>query len=92
MGRPSRREIINSTGSIAPDYVGETMNVPKILWFKKHMDPAIFARYRFFDLPDFFTYKATHGPTVRLRVNDLLFPTKAASRLLRAHRSRLAHQ
>ncbi|KAG1731260.1 hypothetical protein EDB19DRAFT_1912559 [Suillus lakei] len=55
------------------------MEVPKILWFKKHMDPAIFARYRFFDLPDFFTYKATHGPTVRLRVNDLLFATKAGS-------------
>ena len=35
------------------------MEVPKILWLKKHMKPELFARCQFFDLPDFFTYKAT---------------------------------
>jgi sugar (pentulose or hexulose) kinase len=39
------------------------MEVPKILWLKKHMDPALFARCQFFDLPDFFTYKATGDNT-----------------------------
>ncbi|KAG1722525.1 hypothetical protein EDB19DRAFT_1898194 [Suillus lakei] len=39
------------------------MEVPKILWLKKHMDPALFARCQFFDLPDFFTYKATGDST-----------------------------
>lgn len=35
------------------------MEVPKVLWLKKHMKPELFARCQFFDLPDFFTYKAT---------------------------------
>jgi len=39
------------------------MEVPKILWLKKHMEPAQFARCQFFDLPDFFTYKATGDNT-----------------------------
>ncbi|KAG0700075.1 hypothetical protein DFH29DRAFT_990548 [Suillus ampliporus] len=60
-------ELINSTGSIVLNYVGGTMSlemeVPKILWLKKHMDPALFARCQFFDLPDFFTYKATEDNT-----------------------------
>ncbi|KAG1791840.1 uncharacterized protein HD556DRAFT_1444914 [Suillus plorans] len=60
-------ELINSTGSIVLNYVGGTMSlemeVPKILWLKKHMDPALFARCQFFDLPDFFTYKATGDST-----------------------------
>ncbi|OAX39251.1 Pentulose kinase [Rhizopogon vinicolor AM-OR11-026] len=60
-------ELINSTGSIVLNYVGGTMSlemeVPKILWLKKRMDPALFARCQFFDLPDFFTYKATGDNT-----------------------------
>lgn len=40
------------------------MEVPKVLWLKKRMDPALFARCQFFDLPDFLTYKAT-GDTTR---------------------------
>ncbi|KAJ8585422.1 Pentulose kinase [Rhizopogon salebrosus TDB-379] len=60
-------ELINSTGSIVLNYVGGTMSlemeVPKILWLKKHMGSALFARCQFFDLPDFFTYKATGDNT-----------------------------
>ncbi|KAG1902838.1 uncharacterized protein F5891DRAFT_1021390 [Suillus fuscotomentosus] len=60
-------ELINSTGSIVLNYVGGTMSlemeVPKILWLKKRMDPALFTRCQFFDLPDFFTYKATGDNT-----------------------------
>ncbi|KAH7888170.1 hypothetical protein F5I97DRAFT_2014782 [Phlebopus sp. FC_14] len=56
-------ELINSTGSIVLNYVGGTMSlemeVPKILWLKKNMDPSLFSRCQFFDLPDFFTYKCT---------------------------------
>ncbi len=35
------------------------MECPKILWLKKRMDPALFSRCQFFDLPDFLTYQAT---------------------------------
>jgi ribulose kinase len=35
------------------------MEVPKILWLKRRMKPELFARCQFFDLPDYFTYKAT---------------------------------
>lgn len=35
------------------------MEVPKILWLKNHMDPKLFGRCQFFDLPDFLTYRAT---------------------------------
>jgi len=56
-------ELINSTGSIVLNYVGGTMSlemeVPKILWLKKNMKPEQFQRCQFFDLPDFFTYRAT---------------------------------
>ncbi|KAM6495453.1 Pentulose kinase [Amanita muscaria] len=56
-------ELINSTGSEVLDYVGGTMSLemecPKMLWLKKHMDPSLFARCQFFDLPDFLTYRAT---------------------------------
>jgi FGGY-family pentulose kinase len=56
-------ELINSTGSVVLNYVGGTMSlemeIPKILWLKKRMKPEHFARCQFFDLPDFFTYKAT---------------------------------
>ncbi|KII96035.1 hypothetical protein PLICRDRAFT_48957 [Plicaturopsis crispa FD-325 SS-3] len=56
-------ELINSTGSVVLDYVGGTMSlemeIPKVLWLKKHMKPELFARCQFFDLPDFLTYRAT---------------------------------
>lgn len=60
-------ELINSTKSIVLNYVGGTMSlemeIPKILWLKKHMDPALFSRCQFFDLPDYFTYKCTDDNT-----------------------------
>ncbi|KAF8351030.1 FGGY family of carbohydrate kinase [Amanita rubescens] len=56
-------ELINGTGSEVLEYVGGTMSLemecPKILWLKKRMDPALFSRCQFFDLPDFLTYRAT---------------------------------
>ena len=36
-----------------------------MLWLKKRMDPSLFARCQFFDLPDFLTYRATGGSTTR---------------------------
>jgi ribulose kinase len=39
------------------------MEVPKILWLKKHMTPTRFERCQFFDLPDFLTYRATTNST-----------------------------
>lgn len=39
------------------------MEVPKILWLKKHVDAARFSHCQFFDLPDFFTYKCTGDNT-----------------------------
>ncbi|KDQ12706.1 hypothetical protein BOTBODRAFT_176136 [Botryobasidium botryosum FD-172 SS1] len=55
--------LINSTGSVVLDYVGGTMSlemeIPKILWLKRHMPQELFAKCMFFDLPDYLTYKAT---------------------------------
>ncbi|EJU06122.1 Pentulose kinase [Dacryopinax primogenitus] len=55
--------LINSTGSKVLDYVGGTMSlemeIPKILWLKKHMPASEFAKCMFFDLPDFLTYRLT---------------------------------
>ncbi|KAJ7162642.1 FGGY family of carbohydrate kinase [Mycena crocata] len=60
-------ELINRTGSVVLDYVGGTMSlemeVPKVLWLKNHMDPALFARCQFWDLPDYLTYAATRDST-----------------------------
>ncbi|RDB19579.1 hypothetical protein Hypma_013378, partial [Hypsizygus marmoreus] len=60
-------DLINSTGSVVLDYVGGTMSlemeIPKILWLKNHMDPTLFSRCQFFDLPDFLTYRATSNVT-----------------------------
>jgi ribulose kinase len=39
------------------------MEVPKILWLKKHMDATRFSQCQFFDLPDLFTYKCTGDNT-----------------------------
>ncbi|THV00590.1 Pentulose kinase [Dendrothele bispora CBS 962.96] len=60
-------ELINSTGSVVLDYVGGVMSlemeIPKTLWLKNNMDPALFSRCQFFDLPDFLTYRATNDNT-----------------------------
>ncbi|KAN0066377.1 hypothetical protein ACQY0O_000471 [Thecaphora frezii] len=54
---------INKTGSMVLDYVGKTMSlemeIPKILWLKKHMPANVFSKCMFFDLPDYLTYRAT---------------------------------
>ncbi|KAF8966485.1 hypothetical protein BDZ97DRAFT_1808098 [Flammula alnicola] len=56
-------DLINGTGSVVLDYVGGKMSlemeIPKILWLKNNMDPALFSKCQFFDLPDFLTYQAT---------------------------------
>ncbi|KAF8883452.1 FGGY family of carbohydrate kinase [Infundibulicybe gibba] len=56
-------DLINGTGSVVLDYVGGKMSlemeIPKILWLKRHMEPTLFSRCQFFDLPDFLTYRAT---------------------------------
>ncbi|KAG8924126.1 hypothetical protein FRC01_011908 [Tulasnella sp. 417] len=58
--------LINSTGSEVLKFVGGTMSlemeIPKILWLKKHMPTDKFARCQFFDLPDYLTYRATASP------------------------------
>lgn len=55
--------LINATGSKVLNYVGKTMSlemeIPKILWLKKHMPVELFKECMFFDLPDYLTYKAT---------------------------------
>ncbi|GLB33245.1 putative FGGY family of carbohydrate kinases, C-terminal domain [Lyophyllum shimeji] len=60
-------DLINSTKSPVLDYVGGTMSlemeIPKILWLKNNMDPSLFSRCQFFDLPDFLTYRATSDIT-----------------------------
>jgi ribulose kinase len=35
------------------------MELPKMLWLKRHMPKDVFARSSFFDLPDYLTYLAT---------------------------------
>jgi ribulose kinase len=35
------------------------MEIPKILWLKNNMNPSLFSKCQFFDLPDFLTYQAT---------------------------------
>ncbi|KAF8576224.1 Pentulose kinase [Ramaria rubella] len=60
-------EVINKSGSIVLNYVGGKMSlemeIPKILWLKKHMPTELFARCQFFDLPDYLTYLATFDLT-----------------------------
>lgn len=54
---------INATGHMVLDYVGKTMSlemeIPKVLWLKKHMPADVFKQCEFWDLPDWLTYKAT---------------------------------
>lgn len=35
------------------------MEIPKILWLKNHLNPEIFRKCKFYDLPDFLTHRAT---------------------------------
>ncbi|KAA1123626.1 hypothetical protein PGTUg99_021794 [Puccinia graminis f. sp. tritici] len=55
--------LINSCGSPVLQYVGGTMSlemeIPKVLWLKRHMPHQLFNQSMFFDLPDFLTYQAT---------------------------------
>ncbi|MBW0470945.1 hypothetical protein O181_010660 [Austropuccinia psidii MF-1] len=55
--------LISSTASPVLQYVGGTMSlemeIPKVLWLKKHMPEQYFKQSMFFDLPDFLTYRAT---------------------------------
>lgn len=54
---------INATGHKILKYVGGTMSLememPKILWLKENMDPDMFKKCKFYDLPDFLTFRAT---------------------------------
>ncbi|PWN48723.1 Pentulose kinase [Violaceomyces palustris] len=56
-------KLINGTGHMVLDYVGKTMSlemeIPKVLWLKRHMPSEVFADCQFFDLPDYLTFKAT---------------------------------
>jgi D-ribulokinase len=45
-------------GSISPE-----METPKLLWIKRHLPESWKAAARFFDLPDFLTYRATGNDT-----------------------------
>ncbi|KAK4243941.1 Nup93/Nic96-domain-containing protein [Corynascus novoguineensis] len=60
-------ELINATGHKLLRYLGGKMNVemeiPKVLWLKKHMPPELFARCKFYDLADALTHLATGGET-----------------------------
>lgn len=54
---------INQTGHRVLDYVGGVispeMETPKLLWLKENLPDAYGAAWRFFDLPDFLTWRAT---------------------------------
>ena len=60
-------KIINSTEHPLLRYVGGKMSVemeiPKVLWLKKHMPPELFARCKFYDLVDALTHLATGNET-----------------------------
>ncbi|KAF8516640.1 Pentulose kinase [Gautieria morchelliformis] len=60
-------EQINASGSIVLNYVGGKMSlemeIPKVLWLKRHMPADLFERCHFFDLPDYITYLATSART-----------------------------
>ncbi|WBF11093.1 hypothetical protein N7582_000314 [Saccharomyces uvarum] len=56
-------EEINSTGDKCLKYVGGQMSVemdiPKIKWLKNNLEAEIFKDCKFFNLPDYLTFKAT---------------------------------
>ncbi|KAJ5698407.1 hypothetical protein N7462_000412 [Penicillium macrosclerotiorum] len=58
---------INATGHSVLQYVGGGMSVememPKILWLKKHMNPSAFLDCKFYDLADALTHLATGQET-----------------------------
>jgi len=60
-------EAINATQHPLLKYVGGTMNIememPKVLWLKKHMPPELFGRCKFYDLVDALTHLATGRET-----------------------------
>ena len=60
-------ETINKTKHEVLRYVGGVispeMETPKLLWLKKHMPKTWKRTVRFFDLPDFLTYRATGDET-----------------------------
>jgi len=60
-------EAINKTKHEVLRYVGGVispeMETPKLLWLKKHMPKTWKRTVRFFDLPDFLTYRATGDET-----------------------------
>src|SRR5664280_1732338 len=57
-------EIINCTEDEVLRYVGGTisieMQMPKLLWLKRHLPDSWHRSDRFFDLPDYLTYRATN--------------------------------
>ena len=61
-------EIINSRNDNVLRYVGGRisveMQVPKLLWLKRHLPLTWHRSARFFDLPDYLTYRAT-GKDIR---------------------------
>lgn len=56
-------EEINSSGDKCLKYVGGQMSVemeiPKIKWLKNNLEAGLFQNCKFFDLPDYLTFKAT---------------------------------
>jgi ribulose kinase len=57
---------INQTGHKVLDYVGGKvsleMQMPKLLWLKKHLRQTCWDKAQhFFDLPDFLTWKSTNA-------------------------------
>lgn len=55
--------VINATGHPLLKYVGGQvsleMQCPKLLWCKKHLTSSWQRAARFFDLPDYLTYRST---------------------------------
>ena len=59
--------VINATHHNLLRYVGGSMSVemeiPKILWLKRHMPPELFSKCKFYDLADALTHLATDKET-----------------------------